>query len=111
MKKVIVLLFLLTSVGLVYGQTIEELRDSMAAGNLNMQVELGVRYIEGDGVEQDCQEGLRLIRDAVDKGNRYGELRLGLRAAEPILSREMLSLLQIQMAIKWICYSIAKTGH
>lgn len=78
MKKVIVLLFLLTSVGLVYGQTIEELRDSMAAGNLNMQVELGVRYIEGDGVEQDCQEGLRLIRDAVDKGNRYGELRLGL---------------------------------
>lgn len=78
MKKVIVLLFLLTSVGLVYGQTIEELRDSMAAGNLNMQVELGVRYIEGDGVEQDCQEGLRLIRDAVDKGNRYGELRLGV---------------------------------
>jgi TPR repeat protein len=50
----------------------------MAAGNLNMQVELGVRYIEGDGVEQDCQEGLRLIRDAVDKGNRYGELRLGV---------------------------------
>lgn len=78
MKKIIVLLFLLTSVGMVSAQTIEELRDSMAAGNLNMQVHLGVRYIEGDGVEQDCQEGLRLIRDAADKGNRYGELRLGL---------------------------------
>ncbi|MBR4926259.1 MAG: sel1 repeat family protein [Prevotella sp.] len=78
MKKIIVLLFLLTSVGMVSAQTIEELRDSMAAGNLNMQVELALRYIEGDGVEQDCQEGLRLIRDAVDKGNRYGELRLGL---------------------------------
>ena len=78
MKKIIVLLFLLTSVGMVSAQTIEELRDSMAAGNLNMQVVLGLRYIDGDGVEQDCQEGLRLIRDAVDKGNRYGELRLGL---------------------------------
>ena len=78
MKKIIVLLFLLTSVGMVSAQTIEELRDSMAAGNLNMQVVLGLRYIDGDGVEQDCQEGLRLIRDAADKGNRYGELRLGL---------------------------------
>ena len=78
MKKIIVLLFLLTSVGMVSAQTIEELRDSMAAGNLNMQVVLGLRYIDGNGVEQDCQEGLRLIRDAVDKGNRYGELRLGL---------------------------------
>ena len=78
MRKTFILLFLLTSVIFAPAQTIEELRDSMAAGNLNMQVVLGVRYIEGDGVEQDCQEGLRLIRDAVDKGNRYGELRLGL---------------------------------
>lgn len=78
MKKNFILLLLLTSVSLASAQTIEELRDSMAAGNLNMQVVLGLRYIDGNGVEQDCQEGLRLIRDAVDKGNRYGELRLGL---------------------------------
>lgn len=59
-------------------QTIEQLRDSMAAGNLNCQVDLACKYIEGDGVQQDPQEAYRLIKDAADKGNRYGELWLGI---------------------------------
>ena len=59
-------------------QTIEELRDSMAAGNLNYQVDLACKYINGDGVKQDIQEGYRLIKDAAEKGNRYGELWLGI---------------------------------
>lgn len=59
-------------------QTIEQLRDSMAAGNLNCQVELACEYIEGDSVQQDLQEAYRLIKDAADKGNRYGELWLGI---------------------------------
>ena len=59
-------------------QTIEQLRDSMAAGNLNCQVDYACKLIEGDGVQQDLQEALRLIKDAADKGNRYGELWLGI---------------------------------
>jgi|GEM_PF-3714093 len=78
MKKIFLLLLLLSSFSLIYAQTIEELRDSMAAGNLNMQVDLAIRYIYGDGVNQDSQEALRLIQDAADKGNRYGELWLGI---------------------------------
>ncbi len=62
----------------VKAQTIEQLRDSMAAGNLNCQVELACEYIEGDSVQQDLQEAYRLIKDAADKGNRYGELWLGI---------------------------------
>ncbi|MBP5410120.1 MAG: sel1 repeat family protein [Prevotella sp.] len=62
----------------VKAQTIEQLRDSMAAGNLNCQVDLACKYIEGDGVLQDHQEAYRLIKDAADKGNRYGELLLGI---------------------------------
>lgn len=34
----------------VKAQNIEQLRDSMAAGNLNYQVELAQKYIEGDSV-------------------------------------------------------------
>ena len=59
-------------------QTIEQLRDSMAAGNLNLQVDLACKYIEGDGVQQDHQEAYRLIKDAAEKGNRYGELWMGI---------------------------------
>ena len=62
----------------VKAQNIEQLRDSMAAGNLNYQVELAQKYIEGDSVQQDTQEAYRLIKDAAEKGNRYGELWLGI---------------------------------
>lgn len=59
-------------------QSIEALRDSMAAGNLNYQVELAIRYLSGDGVELDVEKGVSLIRDAAEKGNRYGELCMGI---------------------------------
>ncbi|MBR6490302.1 MAG: SEL1-like repeat protein [Muribaculaceae bacterium] len=59
-------------------QSIQELRDSMAMGNLNCQVDLAIHYIYGDSVEQDNGEALRLIKDAALKGNRYGELVLGM---------------------------------
>lgn len=59
-------------------QSIEALRDSMAADNLNYQVELAIRYLSGDGVELDVEKGVSLIRDAADKGNRFGELWMGL---------------------------------
>lgn len=59
-------------------QSIQELRDSMALGNLNSQVDLAVRYIYGDGVDKNWDEAFKLIQDAAQKGNRYGELWLGI---------------------------------
>lgn len=80
-SSIILLLFVTCH---VKAQTIEQLRDSMAAGNLNCQVDLACKYIEGDGVLQDIQEAYRLIKDAADKGNRYGELWLGICYQEGI---------------------------
>ena len=78
MIKTIFTFLMLISACFTKAQTVEELRDSMAAGNLNMQVLLGIRYLDGDGVAEDSKEGLRLIQDAADKGNRFGELWLGI---------------------------------
>ena len=84
MIKTIFTFLMLISACFTKAQTVEELRDSMAAGNLNMQVLLGIRYLDGDGVAEDSKEGLRLIQDAADKGNRFGELWLGICYQEGI---------------------------
>lgn len=83
-KAILSILTVIASIS--YGQTpsIEELRDSMAAGNLNYQVDLAIKYLQGDEVPQDSQEAYRLIKDAADKGNRYGLLWQGVCFQEGI---------------------------
>ena len=83
MKKTI--LTLVALLGMVaqfaYGQkelTIKEMEDSMALGNLNIQVDLATEYITGERVKQDLSKAYSLIRDAAEKGNRYGQLMLGV---------------------------------
>ena len=64
-----------------YGQkelTIKEMEDSMAQGNLNIQVDLATEYIIGERVEKNHAKAYSMIRDAADKGNRYGQLMLGM---------------------------------
>ena len=64
-----------------YGQeelTIKEMEDSMAHGNLNIQVDLAREYIIGKNVEKNDAKAYSLIRDAAEKGNRYGQLLLGV---------------------------------
>ena len=78
MKRILLFAALLIGSLAVQAQSIEALRDSMAAGNLNCQVDLAICYLFGDGVEQDVNKGVSLIRDAADKGNRYGELWMGI---------------------------------
>lgn len=63
-----------------YGQkelSIKEMEDSMAHGNLNIQVDLATEYIVGNKVEQNHAKAYSLIRDAAEKDNRYGQLMLG----------------------------------
>ncbi len=78
MKKSIFLLLVLLMASVAQAQSIQELRDSMAAGNLNCQVDLALQYIMGDSLEQNESEGVRLIRDAAERGNRYGQFWLGV---------------------------------
>ena len=64
-----------------YGQkelTIKEMEDSMAQGNLNIQVDLATEYIIGGRVEKNHAKAYSMIRDAAEKGNRYGQLMLGM---------------------------------
>ena len=64
-----------------YGQnelSIKEMEDSMALGNLNIQVDLAREYIIGKKVEKNDAKAYSLIRDAAEKGNRYGQLLLGV---------------------------------
>ena len=57
--------------------SIKEMEDSMAQGNLNIQVDLATEYIMGEKVEQNHAKAYSLIHDAAEKGNRYGQLMLG----------------------------------
>lgn len=74
--------FLLTCIlaQISYGQnglSVKEMEDSMALGSLNAQVDLATEYIRGERVKQDYPKAYSLIRDAAEKGNRYGQLMLG----------------------------------
>ena len=78
MKQLLLFATLILGSLAVQAQSIEALRDSVAAGNLNSQVDLALLYLFGEGVDQDTEKAMSLIRDAADKGNRYGELWMGL---------------------------------
>ena len=78
MKQLLLFAALLMGSLAIQAQSVEALRDSMAAGNLNCQVDLAICYLSGQGVEQDTEMGVSLIRDAADNGNRYGELYMGI---------------------------------
>ena len=78
MKQLLLFATLLIGSLAVQAQSIEALRDSMAAGNLNSQVDLALKYMYGEDVEQDIDKAFSLIRDAANKGNSNGELWLGL---------------------------------
>ena len=82
MKRTILTLVALLSMvaQFSYGQkelSIKEMEDSMALGNLNIQVDLATEYITGERVKQDLSKAYSLIRDAAEKGNRYVQLMLG----------------------------------
>ena len=78
MKRLsLLILVVLASVSL-RAQSVEELLDSVAHGSLNCQVDLALHYLRGDGVLEDENKAFEMIKDAADKGNRYGELWLGL---------------------------------
>lgn len=81
MNRLIIFFVALVMTQFSYAQqqlTIEEMEDSMSQGNLNIQVELGIEYIEGERVAKDYCKAISLIRDAAEKGNRYGQLILGV---------------------------------
>ena len=81
MNRLLVFLLACVIAQFSYGQnelSIKEMEDSMAHGNLNIQVDLAREYIIGKNVEKNDAKAYSLIRDAAEKGNRYGQLLLGV---------------------------------
>ena len=70
MKQLLLFATLILGSLAVQAQSIEALRDSVAAGNLNSQVDLALLYLFGEGVDQDTEKAVSLIRDGADKGSR-----------------------------------------
>jgi uncharacterized protein len=54
------------------------LRENAAKGDVVSQQELGVIYIKGIGVPQNCAEGIKLLRLAADQGNPDAQLQMSL---------------------------------
>lgn len=78
-KKTLFMLWLaLTAFTGANAQTKQQQNDSLKTVELNRQVDLGVEYLSGDSLAKDYDKALSLIRDATEKGNRYGQLWLGL---------------------------------
>jgi TonB family protein len=59
-------------------QTIAELRRAAEAGSGSAQVNLGVRYARGDGVERDDVEAFKWFSAAADQGIATGQLNVGV---------------------------------
>lgn len=54
-------------------KAIADLKEVAYAGNVNAQVQLGVIYLTGDGVNKDDAEALKWLRKAADQDNALAE--------------------------------------
>lgn len=54
-------------------KAITDLKEVAYAGNVNAQVQLGVIYLTGDGVNKDDAEALKWLRKAADQDNALAE--------------------------------------
>jgi uncharacterized protein len=57
--------------------SIAELERRTAAGDTKAQAELGARYGRGEGVEQDLDRAMEILRDAAKKGEPEAEFFIG----------------------------------
>ena len=53
-------------------------RKAAEQGNAEGQYNLGVRYLQGEGVAKDATEGVKWLRKAAEQGNTEGQYNLGV---------------------------------
>jgi TPR repeat protein len=59
------------------GQELATVKSQAEAGDVKAQVQLGLAYASGDGVEADSLEAVKWFRKAADQGDALGEYYLG----------------------------------
>ena len=57
---------------------IEELKQKAAVGDAEAQFQLGKKYANGDGVEQDYAEALKWYMKSAEQGNAKAQNNLGI---------------------------------
>jgi TPR repeat protein len=60
-----------------YATALRLLRPLANQGNADAQINLGMKYLSGKGVEQNDAEAIRWVRLAADQGNADAQLHLG----------------------------------
>ena len=58
-------------------ESVGALAFSAECGNLRAQCELGIKYMEGDGIEKDVEAGLNWLREAAAYGYTEAQYQLG----------------------------------
>ena len=65
----------------VWADDVSDFRENLQAaaqGNAEAQVNLGVAYVEGQGVRQDYVEAVKWFRQAAEQGNTLAQTLLGV---------------------------------
>src|ERR1700691_3079688 len=65
-----------------YATAVREFKSGVDRGEAEAQVNLGIMYARGLGVEKDIAEAWRLFQLAAAQGNAQAPVRLGVRAAQ-----------------------------
>src|SRR4051812_21673675 len=59
-------------------RTFDTLKPLAEKGDAAAQADLGICFINGDGVKKDLQEAIKWFRNAADQGNPAGQQNLGM---------------------------------
>ena len=59
-------------------EAVKWFRKAADQGNAEGQYNLGVRYLQGEGVAKDATEGVKWFRMAAEQGNSEGQYNLGV---------------------------------
>jgi TPR repeat protein len=76
MKKLFVL-FLVLLASNVFAADVNALTSAANAGDVNAQLELGLAYLNGDGVDMDLPKAADLLEKAARQGNSTAQYELG----------------------------------
>lgn len=78
MKRIFLMLFFVLAINsLAVADDLVELRKSAEQGNAQAQTNLGVAYINGEGIQKDEAQAISWFRKAAEQGNAEAQYNLG----------------------------------
>ena len=78
MKKVLSLIFVFALVGVVGAADVDDLTKKANSGDAQAMYDLGMAYMNGDGIDNDDAKGVSWLEKAAYKGHSEAQYELGL---------------------------------